>query len=103
MEFKLKTWENHLKSSCFSINILGHYELVLFVPSKIHEKKQNFHKIRWKTRKNNIKTHKNSQYKHKNQWEILRQYDSYLNEPSKVELFVSFGVQFKLKYCRISP
>ncbi len=56
-----------------------------------------------KTRKNNIKTHKNSQYKHKNQWEILRQYDSYLNEPSKVELFVSFGVQFKLKYCRISP
>jgi hypothetical protein len=38
MEFKLKTSENHLKSSCFTINILGQYELVLLIPSKIHEK-----------------------------------------------------------------
>jgi hypothetical protein len=38
MEFRLKTSENHLKSSSFTIKILGHYELVLFIPSKIHEK-----------------------------------------------------------------
>jgi hypothetical protein len=38
MEFKLKTSENNLKSSCFTINILGRTSLVLLIPSKIHEK-----------------------------------------------------------------
>jgi hypothetical protein len=33
----------------------------------------------------------------------MRQYDLYLNQPSKIELFVSFGEEFKLKYCIKSP
>jgi hypothetical protein len=46
MEFKLKYYKNRLKSSCFTINILGQYNLILFVPSKIHEKIADFHKIK---------------------------------------------------------
>jgi hypothetical protein len=45
MEFKLKTSENYLKSIKKN---LGQYELVLFVPSKIHEKIQDFREIKWK-------------------------------------------------------
>ncbi len=57
MEFKLKTSENHLKSSCFTISILGQYELVLFVlPLK----------------------------------------------PLKDKVFISFNMEFKLKYYRKS-
>jgi hypothetical protein len=34
---------------------------------------------------------------------MLGQCDSYFIQISKIELFVSFGVQFKLKYSRKSP
>ncbi len=45
MEFRLKTSENHPKIIFFTIIILGQYELVLFVLSKINKKIAYFYQI----------------------------------------------------------
>ncbi len=89
-----KTSENHLKSSCFTIKILGQYELILFVLSKIHEK----------SRISSNKTEKLIKITH-NHLKINGKYwDSTTHTsfpPSKttykIKLFVLFSKEFKLK------
>ncbi len=88
MEFKLKTSENHLKSSCFTINILGRTRLVLLIPSKTHEKIAEF--LSNKTEKLTKVTNKSlKSIKNNGIVQLI---------PSKIELFISFGEEFKLKY-----
>jgi hypothetical protein len=67
--------------------ILGHYELVLFVPSKIHEKIAGFP---WKNSRKWCKDTKVANINQQNQWKILGHYEStstYFSKSNKKPLF----------------